>query len=190
VAADNKRGTQTVRDMVLSLTLIVLAAGVIYLFIPHDEDQDPVKTVGYGVEVTTARRAAPYPVAAPQGLPETWRATSVRYRGAGGAGATWHLGFVTPGNEYAAVEQSDARPESFVEDVTLGARATGRTQDVGGTAWRRYEGEKYDALVRRGTGVTTVVTGTASFERLGELAGALRTGGGPQDGGKATAGRG
>lgn len=180
VAADKKRGAQTVRDMVLSLLAISLAAGVIYLFIPHDEDQDPVRPVSYQVELNTARRAAPYPVAAPEGLSDKWRATSVTYKADGGEGAdggsgvAWHLGFVSPDEEYVAVEQSDGRAKPFVKRVTQGARETGKSVRIDGADWARYEGEKYDALVRTGDGATTVVTGTASLGKLKQMAAALK----------------
>nr|WP_206442745.1 DUF4245 domain-containing protein [Streptomyces boncukensis] len=164
--------------MVISLAVIVLAAGVIYQFIPHDEGKDPVKPVSYDIEVKSARRAAPYPVAAPEGLSKKWRATSVRYTaGQGPEGSRWHLGFMTPDDEYAAVEQSDAkRPERYVRDITQGAEKTARTERIGGTEWVRYEGAKYDALVRKpdaDSKASTVVTGTAPFKQLRQLAGAL-----------------
>ncbi|GAA2494527.1 DUF4245 domain-containing protein [Streptomyces thermolineatus] len=168
------RGKQTVRDMVLSMAAIGLLAGGIYLFIPHTED-DPVKPVDYRVELGQARRAAPYPVAAPEGLPEQWRATSVRYRGAGeSGGAEWHLGFINPQQEYAAVEQSNGPAAKFVADVSKGAEENG-TRKIEGTTWKRYDGEKYNALVRQEKNVTTVVTGTAPHDQLAELAAALRT---------------
>lgn len=179
VAADKQRGRQTARDMVLSLAVIVLAAGVIYLFIPHDEDQNPVKTVSYQVELDTARRAAPYPVAAPEGLPKEWRATSVRYQADGPEGSVWHLGFLTPDDEYVALEQSDARsPGKYIQDVTQRAEKTAKTVTAGGQEWQRYAGGKYDALVRtdRGTDSTTIVTGTASDEQLTKFAEALDNG--------------
>ncbi|MGY1437732.1 DUF4245 domain-containing protein [Streptomyces reniochalinae] len=176
MAADKKRGTQTARDMVISLAVIILAAWVIYLFVPHDESKDPVKTVSYRVELASARRAAPYPVAAPQGLPKEWRATSVRYSADAPTGAAWHLGFMTPNEEYAAVEQSDGeQPGRFVDEVTQGAKKTAKKQRLAGEEWTRYSGTKYDALVRTaqdGKSVT-VVTGTANFQQLGRLAGAL-----------------
>lgn len=165
-----------VRDMVFSVAVVTLAAGVIYLFVPHDTGKDPVRPVNYQVELKTASRAAPYPVAAPQGLSDDWRATSVTYEGAGADGAAWHLGFMAPGNEYAAVEQSDAEPADFVDDVTFGAGRTDRTVRLDGETWTRYEGTKYDALVRTGTEVTTVVTGTAPWHRLEQLAAALEPG--------------
>jgi hypothetical protein len=160
VAAEKKRGTQTIRDMVFSVAVVALAAGVIYLFIPHDENKDPVRVVDYSVEVKTASRAAP----------------SVRFEGAGSDGAAWHLGFMSPDDEYVAVEQSDADPKAFVDDVTHGAEKTGRTVRLAGETWTRYTGEKYDALVRTEPEVTTVVTGTAPLEQLKQLATALEPG--------------
>ncbi|WP_425583688.1 DUF4245 domain-containing protein [Streptomyces macrosporus] len=169
----SKSGTQTARDMVLSMLVILLGVGVVYLFIPHDDSLDPVRPISYDTELITARRAAPYPVAAPVGLPETWRATSVRYEAQSDHGSVWHLGFMDPDDQYAAVEQSDGESDAFVAEVTHGAEETERVQKIDGEEWTRYEGPKYDALVRREPGVTTVVTGTASFDGLARLAAAL-----------------
>ncbi|WP_308416720.1 DUF4245 domain-containing protein [Streptomyces sp. AJS327] len=176
MAADKQRGRQTVRDMVISLAVIVLAAGVIYVFVPHDEDEDPVKRVSYQVELDSARRAAPYPVAAPRGLSDDWRATSVRYQARGDSGSVWHLGFMAPGNEYVAIEQSDdRRPHVFVRDVTRGAEKTGKTRRIAGEDWERYSGPKYDALVREAADgkSTTVVMGTAPDRQLTHMVEAL-----------------
>ncbi|WP_420802428.1 DUF4245 domain-containing protein [Streptomyces taklimakanensis] len=189
MASTASKGRQTARDMVLSMLVILLGTGVVYLFIPHDDSLDPVRPITYDVELVTARRAAPYPVVAPEGLPETWRATSVRYRGQSDQGAVWHLGFMDPDNEYAAVEQSDGRPERFVGKVTHGAEATGRTRTIDGEEWERYEGPKYDALVLRKPEVTTVVTGTAPFESLARLADALEAGEAGTDGAQADGAR-
>ncbi|MFF2022418.1 DUF4245 domain-containing protein [Streptomyces sp. NPDC058171] len=172
VAGASRLGKQSVRNMVLSLSVAVLFAGFIWLFLPHDGDKDPVlKSIDYRVELVTAQRAAPYPVAAPKGLDDEWRPTSVRYRGH--QSHHWHLGFRSPDNRYVAVEQSTEKPRTFVERVTRGARDTGATQAVDGTTWRKYEGERYDALVRTEDGATTVVLGSASFTRLGMMAGSL-----------------
>jgi hypothetical protein len=160
--------------MILSMGVIVLVAGVIYLFIPHDDSAPDIKRVDYRVELLTARRAASYPVAAPQGLPDTWKATSVRFQG--DEFDAWHLGFHDPEGEYVAVEQSTQRRPVFVDEATQGARETGRTETIDGRTWTRYEGGRYDALVLEGTkGSTTVVTGTASFAQLTKMADALKT---------------
>ena len=165
---------KTARDMVLSLGLIMIAAWVIYLFIPHDDHAPDIKRVDYRVELLTARRAASYPVAAPEGLADSWKATSVRFRG--GEFDSWHLGFQAPDGEYVAVEQSTQKRTEFIDEASQGARATKVTEEIGGRTWTRYTGGRYDALVLQGTeGSTTVVAGTASFERLTQMAEALKT---------------
>ncbi|MFD7710022.1 DUF4245 domain-containing protein [Streptomyces sp. NPDC059785] len=167
------RGKQTVRDMVLSLGLIGIVAGFIYLFIPHEEGEPPLKRVDYSVELLTARRAASYPVAAPEGLSDSWKATSVRF--SGDSFDAWHLGYRAPGGEYVAVEQSTQKPSTFIDTASQGAEETKATQRIGDHTWQRYRGGQYDALVLKEKGSTTVVTGTASFEQLTKMAQALRT---------------
>lgn len=161
------------RDMILSMIVISAVAGVIYIFIPHDDKADPVKAVDYRVELLTARRAAPYPVAAPDGLPTGWKPTSVSYERQ--AGNSWHLGFLDPDGKYVAVEQSTAPAKKYVAEVSQRATDTGRTHEVAGEAWQHWKGPKYDALVLHGDGATTVVTGSAPMERLAQMAAALKT---------------
>ncbi|GAB2866723.1 DUF4245 domain-containing protein [Streptomyces deserti] len=164
---------KSARDMVLSLAVILLAAGVIYLFIPHDDREPELKRVDYRVELLTARRAAPYPVAAPEGLPQSWKATSVRFQG--DDFDSWHLGFHSPEGQYVAIEQSTEKPAVFIDEASQGAQETKVTQKVDGRTWQRYEGDRYDALVLQGTeGSTTVVTGSASFAELTRMAEALK----------------
>ncbi|AVH56752.1 MULTISPECIES: DUF4245 domain-containing protein [Streptomyces] len=166
-------GKQSVRDMILSLGLIGLIAGVIYIFIPHDDSEPPLKRVDYRVELLTARRAASYPVAAPAGLPSAWTATSVRYDGS--QFDAWHLGFHDPDGQYVAIEQSTEKPAVFIDAASQGAKETKATQRIGDQTWQRYEGDHYDALVLKSHGSTTVVTGTAPFDRLTKMAQALKT---------------
>ncbi|MET9623712.1 DUF4245 domain-containing protein [Streptomyces sp. NPDC006464] len=167
------RGRQTVRGMFQSLAVIMIAAGVMYLFIPHDETAAPVKAKDYRVELLTAQRAAPYPVLAPEGLGEDWKATVVSYKR--DQGNAWQLGFLDPDTQYVSLHQSTAAPKEFVPEVTQQAENSGRTQTVAGQVWQRWEGPKYDALVRTDGKATTVVTGTASFDRLAEMAAALQS---------------
>ncbi|MFB7500268.1 DUF4245 domain-containing protein [Streptomyces sp. NPDC056161] len=164
---------KTVRDMIFSLGLIGIAAGVIYVFVPHDDHAPDIERVDYRVELLTARRAAPYPVAAPEGLPSTWKATSVRYQGE--SFDRWHLGFQDPGGQYVQVEQSTQKRADFIDQASQGAKATQSTEKIGDRTWTRYSGDRYDALVLDDTpGSTTVVAGTASFEGLAKMAQALK----------------
>jgi hypothetical protein len=172
VAGSNGK-QKSVRNMVLSLGVTVLAAGVIYLFVPHEDGTPDLPRVDYRVELLTARRAAPYAVAAPEGLPDTWKATSVRYRG--DKDDAWHLGFRAPDGEYVQVEQSTQEPAPFIEEASQGAKPTKVTQSIDGMTWTRYTGGRYDALVRQEAEKTTVVAGTGSFEQLTQMAKALET---------------
>jgi Protein of unknown function (DUF4245) len=169
------RGKQTVRDMVLSVAVIGVVVAGIYLFVPHSASgSGPVQTVSYRVELGQARRAAPYPVAGPVGLSPDWRATSVNYDGSNPKSADWHLGFLDPQNQYISIDQSNSEAASFVSTTTQQSHRVG-TQNVAGTTWQRYGGGRYRALVRTTGGVTTMVDGTAPYDQLARLAGALRT---------------
>lgn len=158
--------------MVLSLGLIGIAAAVIYVFIPHDDSDTDIKRVDYRVELLTARRAAAYPVAAPEGLPKSWKATSVRFQG--DKFDAWHLGFHAPDDQYVQIEQSTQKPAEFIDEASQGADATKATQKIAGRTWTHYTGGRYDALVLPGKGSTTVVAGTGSFKQLTEMAAALK----------------
>ncbi|MDL2077109.1 DUF4245 domain-containing protein [Streptomyces sp. GXMU-J15] len=164
---------KSVRNMVYSLAVTILAAGVVYLFIPHEESTPDLKRVDYRVELLTARRAASYPVAVPEGLAKEWKPTSVWFRG--DQGDTWHLGYHAPDGEYVQIRQSTQKPKTFIAEATQGAKETEATDEIAGRSWTRWTGGRYDALVLREDGATTVVAGTGSFDQLTEVAGALKT---------------
>lgn len=166
------RGRQSVRDMVLSMLAIGVVVFIGYLFIPHSAG-DGIKVVDYRSTLASAKRAAPYPLLAPEGLSDRWRATSAEFNRGGPASKAWHLGFVTPGGQYAAVEQSLDPRDKAVAAAVEGGRPDG-TATVGGQEWQRYQGKTYRGLVIQSGDATTVVTGSASYEELGQLAEALR----------------
>ncbi|CAM5588488.1 hypothetical protein SGRIM128S_06211 [Streptomyces griseomycini] len=137
---------KTARDMILSLGLIGLVSGVVWLFIPHDDSPPDLKRVGCRVDLLTARRAASYPVAAPEGLPEAWKPTSVRFRG--DEGDAWHLGYQTPDGQYVAVEAVHPEAAGLHRGRDAGRREA-IAQQIDGRTWTRFEGGHYDALVLR-----------------------------------------
>ncbi|WP_280715093.1 DUF4245 domain-containing protein [Kitasatospora sp. MAP5-34] len=166
------RGRQTVRDMILSMLAVVGVAAGAYVFIPHATG-NTVRAVDYSSALASAKRAAPYPVLGPDGLAGDWKATSVQYQKDQKGYAVWHLGFVTPSGQYAAVEQSNAGRDDVLATTVPGAQADGDAS-VAGKDWKRYQGSHYRGLaVPTGT-ATTVVTGTASYQELAQLAQALK----------------
>lgn len=77
-------------------------------------------------------------MAAPEGLPKTWKATSVRYDGS--EFDTWHLGFRAPDGQYVAIEQSTQKSAVFIDTASQGAEETKVTQRIGDQTWQRYTG--------------------------------------------------
>lgn len=178
VAAD-KRGNKTLKDLVLSMIVLGVVVFLIYLFVPHDSNADPVKTISYSVELGQARRDAPYPVAAPTGLSADWRATSVTYDASNPKNITWHVGFMDPEQQYVAIEQSNGPADAFITSVTIDSHLDPtHTVTAGGHTWQTYTGGRYTALVRKGPAATTVVLGTGTQAQLTQMAAALKESGG------------
>jgi hypothetical protein len=158
--------------------LVCLAIiGVVILLTPR-RNPGAVPRVDYRPDLTALRATAPYTVWAPQGLPSAWYPTSSRLTGTKSGPVAWHLGFYTPSREYAALEESDERPDGpagFVSRMTSQGRPDGALA-VGGVTWEKTfrPDKRQRSLVRRAPGLTLVVTGTASYEELAVLAGSLR----------------
>ncbi|MGF1431548.1 DUF4245 domain-containing protein [Kitasatospora sp. LaBMicrA B282] len=173
MAAGNKRGRQTVRDMILSMIAVMGVAMVAYLTIPHSNEGDPVRVVDYSAALASAKRAAPYPVLAPEGLSAQWRATSVSYQVDPDGHAGWHLGFVTPAGKYASVEQSNEPKADLLKTVVAGYAPDG-SATIAGQDWSRYQGDTYRGLTVATGQATTLIAGSASYQELDQLAQALK----------------
>lgn len=155
--------------------LIVLA---VYVVTPRS-DEEVLPTVDYGSQLWVMRNDAPYTVYAPEGLPATWRPNSSRVSGLDADGkdpVAWHLGFVTPSDEYAALEQSNEKASQYVPRMANSSQPVG-TQQVNGVTWTKYhrKDKKANSLARTlPNGASIVVTGTASYTELAVLAGSLK----------------
>lgn len=160
--------------MAISLLVVFGFVATIVGLTPRP-DADPVTVVDVGGALAQARATAPYAVAAPTGLPARWRATSARTSPSGADGVSWHVGFVTPEDRYAAVEQSNADATSFLAAIGESGRDDG-TVTVAGTEWKRlYAKAKDQRTLWRTDGSTVLaVTGDASWAELQQLAAALR----------------
>ena len=169
-------GAKSVKDMVLSLAAVMLAGLVIYYFIPHSAGSG-VHAVEGGItsSVDSARRAAPYPVLAPSGLPKGWTATQVNYDGMDATNAVWSLGYIDPNRQYVSVQQSNGSAAAFISSVTTSGVKVGGTSTINGATWAHYQGTDYRALVLETPKVTTVVTGTESFAAMDAFAATLRS---------------
>jgi hypothetical protein len=174
-AASRARGRKTVGDMVRSLAVVLVVVGVIVALNIAEQPDPVVRDVDYPAAVALARQRATYDVLGPDPVPAGWRVSSARTE-RDGSGVAWHVGLVTRDGEYAAVEQTDGDRRVFVDHFVPGARATGSERVAGRTWTRRSGGSNGDrALVLRSGGVTTLVTGSASWAELRTLAESLRS---------------
>jgi uncharacterized protein DUF4245 len=169
-----ERRTASWQSMVLSLAVVVGIVFVLLLLVPRvNSITQPPLDVGLGVRAASGQLA--FPPSVPTGLPDGWRATSVRTARSTAGVLMWHVGYQTPSQQYAAVQQGKDAPEEWVRAQTNRAPVVG-TQSVAGAQWTRYarQDKLQNSLVLARRGLTTVVTGTAGFVELGRLAASLR----------------
>ena len=171
-----RRGFETTGDMVRSLLVVLVLVFVVVALNVQRHPDSEVRRFDYGGVFSQARDQASYDVLAPIGLPDAWVPTSARTTNAGPA-VTWHVGFVTPADDYAALEQSDGNPAAFVRQFADGGDGAGSVV-IGTATWRRVEGGDPEprALVLERDNVTTVVAGNAGWAELRQLAASLQVG--------------
>ncbi|WP_240808233.1 DUF4245 domain-containing protein [Actinomadura geliboluensis] len=174
----HKRLTTGLSGFAIAMAACLVLVLAVYVVSPRS-DEEVLPTVDYSSQLWAMRNDAPFTVWAPEGLPAGWRPNSSRLTGLGAGGDTpvaWHLGFVTPSDEYAALEQSDEKASEYVPRMANSGKPTG-TQQVGDVTWTKYhrKDKKANTLARTlPDGSSVVVTGTASYEELAVLAAALK----------------
>ncbi|CAI7973712.1 conserved hypothetical protein [Frankia sp. Hr75.2] len=181
-----QRGQETVRDMVLSLAVVLAGVAVFYVFVmPHGGEDPEVKVVDTESTLVPYARQAPYPASAPQDLPDFFKPTSIRMKlpsGGTSDGDTTQItiGYVIdrPGDRtYTRFIQSNA-PDAV--QAILGDRPTTGAVSVAGEEWdERRDSDGHLAITRVAEGVTTIVDdgggpGAADRADLETLAAAVR----------------
>jgi Protein of unknown function (DUF4245) len=161
-------------SMVLSLgAVLVLVLGVILLVPRVSRVTQPPVNIAFGARV--AAEQLNFEPALPAGLPPSWRPTSVRTTKTASGVLTWHIGYQTATGDYAAVEQAEQAPASWLRQQTNRGAAQGELP-IAGESWSKWvrTDKLQNSLSRTEGTVTTVVTGTASFTELVQLAVSLR----------------
>ena len=152
------RGNPSMGDIFRSIAVlggIILTLFVVGRIVTITPDQ-PTRAVDYREAVESSRTVAEFDLYAPRSLPEGWRATSVRFEE-----NAWHLGVVTDDDDYIGLEQVTDSTKRAIERFGEGSSAFGETV-IGGETWSLRTGPDDDlTYVRRDTGNTIVVTGTA-----------------------------
>ena len=163
--------------MARSLLVVGALVAVLIAIVPrvNTVSQPPVDVSAAAVEVA---RESGWTISSPVGLPEGWKATSVRHVRSTDGLMTWHAGYTSPSGNYVALEQTKDATRGWVEAQTNRARRTGELEAAGAT-WTMYERtpKVQRSLLSRGEGsdgLTTLITGTGTFDELAAFAGHLR----------------
>lgn len=169
----NARMRQTVGDMVRSLA-VVLAFVAVILIITLRPQPDPVKRVEVAPVLAVARAQAGFPVLVAGAGTSAYVPTSVRWEptAATKPDPVWHIGYVTPDEQYVAISQSATASERFIPEQT-GKGAPLDPVVIDGTTWQRFESEQRRSLVRIEPKLTTVVAGTLDWAGLQSVAAGL-----------------
>ena len=165
------------RSMIISM-LVVMGFVVVWVAMvprPNAESQPPIDVTSVAQQV---RAQTHWPILQPQGLPEGWKATSARFVSATGGLMTWHAGYQSPTGDYIALEQTQGATSEWVGAQTNRGHDEGTLQ-VAGVSWTKVDRKDkvQFSLVHRGSGpkdLTTIVTGTGTYDELAAFAATLR----------------
>ena len=176
--AAGRRGFETVADMARSMGVVLAVVAVVVLITIRTKGE-VIRLVDVAGTYTQAKiGGTPFPLLRPVGLSDAWRATSVYFNPpevTGVPGVTlWHIGYVTPANQYAGMEQTNGLASDALQAAVTGPSPVGSIP-VAGVTWQQFSGDggTRRALVHTAGTVTVVVDGTAPWTELEELAGSL-----------------
>lgn len=176
MAGRKPRGRETAYDMVLSMGAVLLAVALI-LIISWRPQKEVLPTVDYQAAVANARLQQTWPILIPASIPEGFKATSARFEpeSYGSSGdVRWYLGFQTPSQEFVSLWQSDGPVKKVVAAASNNATCDGSTK-IGGVTWSKCEVPDpiTRAMYKTDGEVTTIVSGTASWDELTAFASSL-----------------
>lgn len=168
-----RRGTngRRPRDMIISLAVLLVPIGVVFVgwrFLMSGQDVNPVD---FGESVDEAKRAG-LSVVEPDGLSDQWVPISHSVDGKGGV--TLRIGYHTPDEAGVQLVESDAEPETVLE-ASLGPepRKSGG-KELAGREWTVYKTvDGHNAYVSETEDMTIAVVGDAAIAELDEFVGTL-----------------
>lgn len=159
----------TAANMVRSMAVILAIALGIYFVAGRGHTRSPESVDVPGSAQHHAQQAGEA-FAYPEGLPEGWVATTVRYEKSGDA-MTWNAGYTTPDEEHVSIRQAADADGAWINTQTNEGDTAGSYTSEDGRDWvkRDREGQVQRSLVHdpeaKGE-LTTVVTGTGSWKQL------------------------
>jgi hypothetical protein len=169
-----RRSSQTIPALVVAL---IASFGIVLFLIVVvvRPEPEPAPPVDYAAIAASADADVPLIVPA---LPPEWVANAARFAPREQV-ATWYIGFITPGEQFIAVNQGVEANATWLDSVLDGVEATGTTT-IDGVTWSIHDdradrdaGNHAYALSTELDGSTLVLHGTADDAEFALLAAAI-----------------
>lgn len=178
------RKNKTVRDMTISMGVIVVGVLVLSLFnggfsfSPGKATGGNAATADVQGGFNTAGRTSGFTVIVPKGVPAAWKGSSFSITeppGTKEAPPTVRGGWLTPDGSYITLVESSG-PVAAVLGAEVGqtSGAISGTVTAGGAGWTISPGVRQEvAWTRTANGITLLITGNAAAADFTALAGAV-----------------
>ncbi|QFY12735.1 DUF4245 family protein [Nonomuraea phyllanthi] len=170
-----RRFTQGFYGYAVALFVCLAAAGLFLLVTPQSREEH-IPRLDYSITVANFGHSVPYGVWAPSQDPPGWVPNSNRIAKGENGAQVLYLGYATADRQHAMFAQSNEQPAAgFASRMANTDKAVG-TQQVGGATWEKRfrEDKKQRSLVRVLPDMTLVITGTADWQELAQLASVLQ----------------
>lgn len=160
----------TAANMARSMAVIVAITMALFFVVGRTSDS-PSSNVDIPAAAQQHGQQAGQPFAYATDLPDGWGSTNARYVRSKGGIYMWNAGYTTPDGQYVTVQQVLDPPEDWIATQTNHGGRVGTVVTDDGTRWskRDREGKVQRTLVDQPgdpTQLTTLVTGTGSWEQL------------------------
>jgi hypothetical protein len=171
-AAASRRARHSLRDMLISLAVLVVPVMVI-MFLARSCTSAASPTID--ASNFYARASKSFAVVEPHPLPVGWRTVSAVLLKGSHQRQILRVGFAGPDGAVAqVVEDSPLNPKMVKEELAGGLKNSLGIEEIQGQTWERYPGRGGQlAFVSRRAGVILVLTGSGSAESLRQLAGSF-----------------
>jgi hypothetical protein len=173
--SSKRRGSETVRDMVISMA--VLGLGVALLLLVTWRPDQPTYTPVSPVEVSkVAQQDANFQLFLPV-VPNNWEATTAWLEPLSNSNDHWHMSYVIDESRYVGFEQTDGN-----RDLLLNSRVGQQREDlqIGNLLFEMFAGQNDIELVAVTTiGKTTLIvslTDAKDFQAVAEVISASTSG--------------
>jgi hypothetical protein len=178
------RRNKTVRDMTISMVVIVIGVLVLvafqggFSFSPGTPSGGTAPTADVQGGFSTADRLTGFPVVIPKGLPSTWHGSSFSLTPAPGtpdAPPTVRGGWQTPTGSYITlIESSGSLTAVLAAELGQTDGSSTGSVTVGSAQWSISPGVRNEvAWSRTSSGVSLLITGNATVAEFTQLAAAV-----------------